>query len=414
MNAFTAMLMGFIPLTLFVWTGSRIRSRTDENESAERWLLFLLSLITALLGATLTATLFSDRGTAASYFIILPSLWGSLAALFLFLFSKDRVWPYNHLTWALSGVIILLLIGLALAGKPYYLPITLVGSALVALIWRVWSWAKRWMVVAYLALVTLLLLALWSTDTARPLFENPAWLASIVKAGLAFTPGAAIIVAARIVGAGLGEEGSLDLRRLVLALVATLIILSLIAYQTMLASIWDVATDGLRGIFMVGTTTITGIASGLLLAWKLSGWRKLAAITFAALVPIIMIRAERMGTLDRNRVWGTLPGQVTESRAEKINREILNFHAEHDAYPQTLRELTPRYLLYIPVPYIIPRQEWCYEGGVDYYRFGYVSREVFSLPASVRVYATQGEPPDFGWECDEEAAKYQNIPVHGN
>lgn len=410
MNAFTALLMGIIPLTLFVWIGSRIPSGTDGKGTAERWLLFLLGLITTLLGATLIATFFSDRSTAASYFIILPSLWGSFAALFLFLFSKDRVWPYNHLTWALSGVIILLLIGLELAGEPYYLPITLVGSALVALIWRVWSWVKRWMVISFLVLVTLLLLALWSTDTARPLIEDPRWLASVVKAGLAFTPGAAIIAAARIVGAGLGDEGSFYPGRLALALFAVLIILFLIAYQTMLASIWDVATDGLSGIFLVGTTTIAGIASGLLLAWKLTGWRKLAAITFAALVPIIMIRAERMGTLDRNRVWGTLPGQVTESRAEKINREILNFHAEHDAYPQTLSELTPRYLLYIPVPYIIPRQEWCYEGGVDYYRFGYVYREVFSLPASVRLYATEGEPPALTWACEEEAAKYQIFP----
>ena len=158
------------------------------------------------------------------------------------------------------------------------------------------------------------------------------------------------------------------------------------------------------------TTTLAGIATALVLAWKLSGKRKLAAILFAIIVPVTMISAERLGTLDRNLVWGTLPGQVTESRAEKIDGAIQRFHAENGAFPQSLRELTPRYLLYIPVPYTIPKQDWCYESGEGYYRFGYVYREMFSLPASVHVYASAGELPDPAWDCDEEAAKYQFIP----
>jgi hypothetical protein len=141
-----------------------------------------------------------------------------------------------------------------------------------------------------------------------------------------------------------------------------------------------------------------------------TGRRKLASVFFAAIVPLLMIAAERAGTLDRNMEWGTLPGQVTESRAERINRGIQRFQAENGAYPQALSELTPRYLLYIPVPYIIPRQDWCYEGGADYYRFGYVYRDYFSTPASVRIHAAEGEPPDAAWDCDEEAAKYQDIP----
>jgi hypothetical protein len=310
----------------------------------------------------------------------------------------------------LSAAILILLIWLGFAGEPYYLPITVIGSAFIALIWRAWDWVKRGMVIAYLVLLTLLLLALWSTDTARPLFENPGWLASIVKVVLAFTPGAATIVAARIVQLGFGDEQSFDPRRFALALVAVVLILAIIAYQTMLASIWDVATDGLSGIFLVGTTSLAGIASALILAWKVTGRRKLAAIFFAAIVPLLMIGAERAGTLDRNMEWGTLPGQVTESRAEKINRGIQRFQAENGAYPQTLSELTPRYLLYIPVPYMIPRQDWCYEGGAGYYRFGYVYRKYFSTPASVRIHAAAGEPPDPAWDCDQEAAKYQDIP----
>lgn len=209
MNAFTAMLMGVIPLTLFAWMGSHIRGGIDKKQDAERWLLFLLSIVTLLLAGTLISILSSANQTPVVFLLILPSLWGSQAALFLFFFSRDRNWPPNHLIWALS-------------------------------------------------------------------------------------------------------------------------------------------------VFILGLLVWIGIAGEL------------------STVSIIMIRAERMGTLDRDRVWGTLPGQVTESRAEKIDRGIQNFHAEKGAYPQTLSELTPRYLLYIPVPYIIPRQDWCYEGGADYYQLGYV------------------------------------------
>lgn len=123
-----------------------------------------------------------------------------------------------------------------------------------------------------------------------------------------------------------------------------------------------------------------------------------------------MIVAERHGTLDREGKWGTLPIQVTESRADKIDRAINQFRADHGSYPQTLQELTPRYLLFVPVPNIIYGQDRCYESGQDYYRLGYVYREMFSMPASVRVHAAQGEPPDPTWECDQEAAKYQAVP----
>ncbi|MGD8402665.1 MAG: hypothetical protein PVJ21_03325 [Anaerolineales bacterium] len=413
MNAFTALLMGVLPLTLFAWMGAKVRTETDEKQATERWLLFLLGLVTLLLAGMLVLILSSNQ-TPAAFFLILPSLWGSQTALFLFLFSRDRTWPHSHLSWSLSVIILGLLVWIGIAGEPFTVPLILVGSLLIALVWQAWIWVKHRALAAYFVLVLLLLLALWRADTAHPLFENPAWLSSAVQIVLTLAPGAAVIVAARIVEAGFRDEKSLSVLKISLTIISVLILLALIAYQTMLSSIWDVATDGLRGILLVGMTSLAAMASALILSWKLSGRRKLAATFFAVLVPVLMIGAERLGTLDRNGVWGTLPGQVTESRAEKINRGIQRFYAENDAYPQTLSELTPRYLLYIPVPYIIPGQDWCYESGVSYYRLGYVYREMFSLPASVRIHAAEGEPPDSTWECDEKAAKYQDIPGYGN
>jgi hypothetical protein len=407
MNAFTALLMGALPVVLFAWIGSRMRTGKDEGKDAERWLFFLLSVITVLLTGMIISILSFNNRISAFAFIFLPCLWGAIAATLLHFFSGNWVWPRDHLTWALSAIILAMLVWLSFAGEPSIVPIVVFGGVLTALVWRAWGWVNRWTLAAYPVLVLLLLLALWTTDTARPLFEHPAWLASIISIGLALVPGAAIIVAARLVQAGFVSGTPVDWPRLMLSLVSVALILFLLGYQVMLASIWDVATDGLSGIFLVGLTSLAGIASALILIWKLPGRRKLAAILFAALVPVTMISAERLGTLDRDGVWGTLPRQVTETRAEKIDQAIKWFHAENGMYPQALSELTPRYLLYIPVPYIIREQNWCFEGGRDYYRFGYVNREMFSLPASVRLYAAQGEPPDPKWECDEEARKYQ-------
>ncbi len=230
MNAFTAMLMGVIPLTLFAWTGSHIRGGIDKKQDAERWLLFLLGLVTLLLAGMLIPILFSANQTPVTFFLILPSLWGSQAALFLVFFSGDRTWPHSHLTWALSVFILGLLIWIGIVGEPFTVPLILIGSLLIALIWQAWNWVKRWSVTAYAILVLLLLLALWRTDTARPLFENPAWLSSAVQTVLALVPGAAVIVAARIVDAGIGDEKSFDPRRFGLALISVLLILFLVAY----------------------------------------------------------------------------------------------------------------------------------------------------------------------------------------
>jgi hypothetical protein len=407
MNAFTALLMGALPVVLFAWIGSRIHTGKDAGKDAERWLLFLLSVITVLLTGMIISILSFNNRISTFSFIFLPCLWGAIAATLLHFFSGNWAWPRDHLTWSLFVIILVLFVWLGFAGEPSIVPIVVFGGMLTALVWRAWGWVNRWTMAAYPVLMLLLLLALWSTDTARSLFEHPAWLASIVNIGLALVPGAAIIVAARLVQAGFGSGSPVDWPRLMLSLVSVALILFLLGYQVMLASIWDVATDGLSGIFLVGLTSLAGIASALILIWKLPGRRKLAAILFAALVPVTMISAERLGTFDREGKWGTLPIQVTAARAEKIDMAIKKFHAENEIYPQTLSELTPRYLLYVPVPYMIREQDWCYEGGRDYYRFGYVYREMFSLPASVRLHAAQGEPPDSEWECDEEARKYQ-------
>jgi hypothetical protein len=107
--------------------------------------------------------------------------------------------------------------------------------------------------------------------------------------------------------------------------------------------------------------------------------------------------------------WMALsPPWLTEARAEKINRAIQRYHERHGYYPSRLANLMPFYLWRIPQPMIFRDQTWCYEGGDDYYRLGYVHQPAFGVPPeyiSIRIHAAVGEPPESSWPCDDELEK---------
>jgi hypothetical protein len=53
-------------------------------------------------------------------------------------------------------------------------------------------------------------------------------------------------------------------------------------------------------------------------------------------------------------------------------------------------------------------QAWCYDGGANYYRLGYVYREHWSDPRlSGRLHQLKGELPELGGLCEAEVAALQ-------
>lgn len=86
--------------------------------------------------------------------------------------------------------------------------------------------------------------------------------------------------------------------------------------------------------------------------------------------------------------------RLTEARAEGVSRALAAYYAHEGHYPQNLRQLTPWYSISLPGPVIIYGQDWCYQGGQDYYRLGYLSREHWSSPILFgKVYSTAGLSP---------------------
>lgn len=414
MNLYHALIVGVLPALLLVWTGTRVRSGANGEEGTVRWTRFLLgALALSFVGLTIAMPL--DR--FAFPLLLLPTMCGVLAALFLHLFSGRLVWSRNIRTLALFLGVLGLFIGVGLASNSptvSWVLHTMFCGALVAFVWQVWRWVGRWFLGAYAITVVLLLVSTWAADTGRPLVETPVWLAAIVKMAGYLMPGIAIIVAAQLVREGQMGVGPVDWRKAILSCVLILPILLLVGYQMRVAAVWDVATDGLRSIFLWLLISIAGIAAAMQLGWALPGKRKVAALAFAVVVPVSMMGAERIGTWGPYGEWGKMPIAVTEQRAEVVNRAIQRYYERNGYYPDALTNLTPRYLVYVPNPLIIPGQTWCYEGGDNYYRLGYVYRQSFSSPASVRVHSAVGEPPVAAWGCEDEAAKYPAPPgYHG-
>ncbi|HNQ94124.1 MAG TPA: hypothetical protein PKH47_05550, partial [Anaerolineales bacterium] len=99
---------------------------------------------------------------------------------------------------------------------------------------------------------------------------------------------------------------------------------------------------------------------------------------------------------------------LTSQNAERVVQAIESFYAREGRYPESLSDLTPRFILALPEPIIIYGQTWCYESGDDYYRLGYVDREHWSDPRMIgRIYKAEGQPAQQSLMCEAEIAALQ-------
>ena len=171
-------------------------------------------------------------------------------------------------------------------------------------------------------------------------------------------------------------------------------------------TVWDNTYDSL-GYLLLLVPVPAALLSGVTLSITLSGRMKWTGFLYSLLILGLMIavsaRAQRVDFR-----------QLTEERAERVTQAIETYYDREGRYPQDLRQLTPFYILSLPGPVIIYGQDWCYDGGEDYYRLGYLDREHWSDPRLTgRLYRTKGETPDLHRICDEEiAALRKRYPQH--
>jgi len=372
MSLIQMLFLGILPAGILMWVGNRIRVRSAEEKTEEYWLFFLLGVLGSSIITLAIARSISEYAFSLLIPGLLPIMFGFAVALGL------HVVQSRHLS---------------------------IMKAPLA--WLGWNQNGKLYTALFIIEVILLGISIQVTDMNRIADMNPRWLGSMLyTVSFLFIPWIGVVLSAILIRRLFLIDHPLNWRMAVSTFFMVIILLLMIGYQGMIASLWDVATDGLGWIFLWLTTSTIGIGSAMLIAWSMPRRYLWAPILFALTVPLVLLQAHNLANYDKNHKWGTKPIITTERRAEKIDTAIQRYYDANKEYPQALSDLTPSYLLYVPTPFIIPGLDWCYEGGNDHYRFGYVYREFFSAPASVRILSFTGEPFTSNWGCEDDAEPY--------
>lgn len=384
-------LMLLLPALVVVVIGIVVQARVTSKAADTRWEKVLL-LATALLFIPVAA-----GNTWSDGFFLAPTGTGTLAALLLLLRFDPRTWSRDRLKdiapYLLAlGVSFAVLVLANVAGAW----LTLLPGIAAAAVWRAYEWRslRRLMMCLALLISIIALGDLVPTTTAA---NTLPWLRLIFGLAQVLWWAAAAALSARLVHASLADE-TLRWRVTLLRLLLAAVLLLSLVYQMVIALAWDEITDGLASVVIVDTVIFASIAAGMLMAWSTIGWRIWIALGFVVAVTLLMSSAYSPW-LHRS------PVALTEGRAEQVNQAVLRYHTQNARYPEALAALTPWYLWRIPEPVMVRGLSWCYEGGADTYRLGYVYRPAFGAPVSVRIHASTGTPPNLGWSCDDEAAQ---------
>jgi hypothetical protein len=308
-----------------------------------------------------------------------------------------RLFLFGPLSWLIVLAIVLLFVSaLALAAR--------------RVSHSVWIYAGLF-ILPVLSLPASVLVKIFPTSLGPP-FEGPMAIILLLILSIALGIAALLLCSGLNLyqewqNAGAVEDGGSQAQRkqagraaaVVLVLSALLLVKALHNFYWFM--VWDTTYDSLEYFWLV-FPVVAALFSGVMLSFVLPGRTKLAGFLYSLLIPALMIavsaRAQRVDFR-----------QLTEERAERVSQAIETYYAREGHYPQDLRQLTPWYALSLPGPVIIYGQDWCYDGGDDYYRLGYVYREHWSDPPTIgRIYKTKGEVPDLHGICEGEIVALRN------
>jgi hypothetical protein len=197
------------------------------------------------------------------------------------------------------------------------------GAVALAVVWALGRVFRSLTVVFVLAALLFLGVcnALISGVLAFPVPQNPipAWISILWQLLLYALPGLVVATAAALVATGLkprlqsSESGVVSRWPAVWRLALAVIVLGFLAYTIVWASIWDQTSDGLGGLALSQPAGLVAVAAGMVMAATSSGWRRLAGLAFAVLVPLAVFGAFNYG-------WSVSYHALTESRPPVSSR----------------------------------------------------------------------------------------------
>jgi hypothetical protein len=361
-------------------------------------------LITLLLYSGLTLKAWQSAGTVEGGDSQAERKQAERAAVVLVLSALTLV------CWWFAGV----MFGVGLFGLLSWLiviPIVLLFVSALALAARrvshsVWIYAGLF-ILPVLSLPASVLVNIFPTSLGSP-FGSPMAITLLLILSIALVMTALLLYsglnlyrewqnAGAVEGGGSQAQRKHAGRTAAVALVLSALLLAKTLHNLYWLTVWDNTDDPLGYLWLV-VPVVAVLFSGVTLSIALPSRTKLAGFLYSLLIPALMIAVSAGAQRVDFR-------QLTEERAGRASRAIETYYAREGRYPQDLRQLIPWYVLSLPGPVIIYGQDWCYDGGDDYYRLGYVYREHWSDPLLTgRIYKTKGEAPDLPSICDEEIA----------
>ena len=311
----------------------------------------------------------------------------NVSYLVILIVAAALIWYVGAMIYGVAKPAVLFLVLLMIAG----------------LVWitrkmRIWGWIAA----------GLLVLGLSFFPTARltqHLNTPPEPLNRLLETFLFWMPTIAIVVAAKLLYSAVkeyrarsapGVQGAQGVQGWLVALVLGVLILGKTLINLYWLMVWDSTDDSLGFIWLIVPSTAV-LMAGVVFLILLPGWRKLAGFAawlFIPLMIVIMVAAKQVDY----RV-------LTRARAERVAEAIESYHTREGRYPQSMRQLVPGHALILPRPVVLYGQDWCYDGGAEYYRLAYVERQHWSAPILiVRVFKSGGEVPALPAACAAEVS----------
>lgn len=395
-----------IPVFLLALAGWFIL-REDTDRAKRHFLLFLLGTGAFLLLAVfLTSPDYYEPYNRFAFELptmIMPALMGIFVLVFFHLKQfKELDVRARFMALALLAAIAVLM-SLLWNSRMEVPSMVLPGTLIFLLIWPL-GWRFGWVSEA-LGLTALGALFFFS-QTAGALVTLPIWVTIPFGVLYFLSPIFLVIVPALFLTRGLqqlsmdGQDVSkrLSRGRMVFRALLAFVMFAVLTYTAFWGGIWDQTMDMGFGFMFSPFGSIAALVAGLVMTLTLRGKYRLVGLLYILLVPSLLLRTYDAGMSISHHA-------LTEERAEKIAQTLEQFRTREGYFPESLDALTPRDLLYIPQPIIMLGEKWCYRGAQDHYQLAAMYREYWSLPISLRVYASAGKPPAGAWECEERLAE---------
>jgi hypothetical protein len=333
---------------------------------------------------------------------LLPVLVALLVLLLINAREIARLWAADRTLLLALGSVTLVLLGLLWLGEHTAFYIVIVLSVALILAWFVGTRLRLgWLVLLSLLSVGCLVF-LSGGAFYIPKLDNPAWLNT---AQIVISASAIVLVTflpAALLYTHLKGTAALEWRRFAWVLALVIFLVAGGVYQVFWDGVWSSAHARAFEDHLPLTLFFISLMAGVLLSISLRGRRRFVGLAYVLLLLVA-------GTLALSWGWKVSAFKLTEDRAARVNQAIAEYYQDNQRYPADLNQLTAHYLLYLPPPVVVSRGSWCYQGGEDFYRLGYVSGEFTYFEANflAKTFAQAGAIPVGSWNCDEQVEQFQ-------